>query len=853
MEYITGILVGKSSVRWRQRRGVSGGQGSVSSEASSGEEDTPLTLPSPPPQQHPSSRRVLTRLEKQNSGEDTTTSTASSSTSSSGTSTPDHHRITRRPYRNNRIKSIAAEDLVTNSSGFSTCSSGSSSTSSTSTSTSSTPEPELPSRPPSRRVAALRRQKLGLHRVTGSKRGSSKCVGARRISPQRWRSESPSDQTSSTPPLPPSPPRHPPPPPPPKSPDPPLHCPPAANNENNKNTGNLDGPATVRSQKRKSSSPNRPGIKTNKSSSPHVTPSPPKSPPKPPDKTRENNSNNSNSNSNNIKEEADGSGATSSSEEPIVVYEKPRPQVAKEQLVNRSPVKVEAKSGVIQVNTAYKEKEKEEHTPEVPCSNPIPKPVPVPKSIPVTVPVSAPIPVPVPVPVPAPVPVPSTREAVPPDTASSSEEVVIVEPESVNTSTEECTRKTVLRCGGQESLPTPLPPPPQQPSRNDSPDRKTGVVGDSECQTRLKSVEVLETRPRTVCKAKVEGDSVECVYVAGQAVSERTSGTQHESQSGTLTSVRKSESENRPSLVVVTGVGVTWCSEAGRGGTSSEVAGVVSGRAVTITATSGPGPAGSARVASPPSVSITAVVRSPAPPDPALPAPLHHDGAPAPAPHQHQQHLQHPTAPPPTRMDHCDGSSDSGVSVTERSVSRSSVLSDDRSSSAEVKPNTPTPAATRTVPVAPLVLDRREPVRVWRDPSLVSQSEHSVRHIHSVQHSSMSQHYPGVPPPLAAPPPGPSPGSHAPSHHGSHGQNPASLGPGLPPGIPYPGHPGAGALHLPPGLQQGALAGLYPTLPHDVWKQLAPVPIGPHAYAGLLSHQEELLHLERAGQDRLRR
>ncbi|XP_037775626.1 putative protein TPRXL [Penaeus monodon] len=224
-------------------------------------------------------------------------------------------------------------------------------------------------------------------------------------------------------------------------------------------------------------------------------------------------------------------------------------------------------------------------------------------------------------------------------------------------------------------------------------------------------------------------------------------------------------------------------------------------------------------------------------------------------------------------MDHCDGSSDSGVSVTERSVSRSSVLSDDRSSSAEVKPNTPTPTSA-TVPnktsqassssssssstaAAPLVLDRKEPIRVWRDPSLVSQSEHTVRHIHSVQHTAMSQHYPGVPPQHHAPPPsGGSAAPHAPPHHSSHGQPPVSLAHSLPPGLPYPAHPTAATaslpqpLHLPPGLQQplaaAAAAGLYP-LSHDMWKQLGPVPTIPHAYAGLLNHhQEEFLQGERA-------
>ncbi|KAK7083368.1 hypothetical protein SK128_027543, partial [Halocaridina rubra] len=321
-----------------------------------------------------------------------------------------------------------------------------------------------------------------------------------------------------------------------------------------------------------------------------------------------------------------------------------------------------------------------------------------------------------------------------------------------------------------------------------------------------------------------------------------------------------------------------------------EVAGVVSGRAVTITATSGPGPTSSTRVASPPSVSITAVVRSPATHlqpanlDPAHPAPHNHDGAPHsslhhqlqpsnphlhPHSHPHYQAVQqHPSQQPlssasaATRMDHCDGSSDSGVSVTERSVSRSSVLSDDRSSSAEVKPNTPTPITASQIKTsqaaAALLLDRKENIRVYRDPSLLSQSEHSVRHIHSVQHTNMSQHYPGVPPLHHAPPPMGAPGSggsHAPGHPSSHGQPPSSMPHGLPPNLSYPAAAAAAAaaagvappIHLPPGLSQPMPPGLYPSLPHDVWK-LGHVPAIPHnAYAGLLTpHPEELIHMERA-------
>nr|CAD7401839.1 unnamed protein product [Timema cristinae] len=50
------------------------------------------------------------------------------------------------------------------------------------------------------------------------------------------------------------------------------------------------------------------------------------------------------------------------------------------------------------------------------------------------------------------------------------------------------------------------------------------------------------------------------------------------------------------------------------------------------------------------------------------------------------------------------------------------------------------------------------PVHVWRDPGLLSSAEPSVRHVHSVQHSSLLMAHPppgSAPPPHYAPPPAP--------------------------------------------------------------------------------------------------
>ena len=380
----------------------------------------------------------------------------------------------------------------------------------------------------------------------------------------------------------------------------------------------------------------------------------------------------------------------------------------------------------------------------------------------------------------------------------------------------------------------------------------------------------------------------------------------------------------------------------GGSNTSSVVAGV-SGRAVSITATSGPAPHVPSRPASPPSVSITAVLR----PHHLSSQPHHHH-------HHHHHHNNHPQtqqllhssscsnssnsatqsahhhAPPTTlstaassssppnsshhsqqhhfppsggsslhhhyqqqqhhnlhqRMD--DGSSDSGVSVTEpRSVSRSSVLSDERSSSAEVKPNTPTPQHSHKQGVAssqggplpglgatlggPLgshsgggipnfALDHRNnrEVRLWRDPAHLSQTEQAVRHIQSLHAMS----YPPHAPPLPHPPPPHHPPSHASSAsaHSVAAVAAAAAAAGLPPGLGYPhGH----AMHLSalqPPLSAAAAAFYGPG--GSVWKQLAGVPpalhppyhgLLPHASSAAATHEEILRELERRDQDRVMR
>lgn len=190
-----------------------------------------------------------------------------------------------------------------------------------------------------------------------------------------------------------------------------------------------------------------------------------------------------------------------------------------------------------------------------------------------------------------------------------------------------------------------------------------------------------------------------------------------------------------------------------------------------------------------------------------------------------------------------DDRSDSGVSSLrsgsgdERSGSRSSALSSSdepqhnstQSQSTNRSPlfipaATPTPASNAS-----------EPVRVWRDPNLLLESEPHVRHIHSVQHQSLLMSHPSAPA-SAGPPP-------------TSASHPAALYPPVPPPPPtimsphpLPHHP-----HLPP-------PGLYHPLPEMIWKQRYQLPVNPaHILTTQGAHNpaEELLERERAfAQDR---
>lgn len=193
-----------------------------------------------------------------------------------------------------------------------------------------------------------------------------------------------------------------------------------------------------------------------------------------------------------------------------------------------------------------------------------------------------------------------------------------------------------------------------------------------------------------------------------------------------------------------------------------------------------------------------------------------------------------------------DDRSDSGVSSLrsssgdERSGSRSSALS----SSDEPQNNSqsqPTNRSPLFIPASGHTSVAAEPVRVWRDPNLLLESEPHVRHIHSVQHQSLLMSHPSTP---AAS--GPPPTSASATH-------PASLFPPVapPPTLmsphPLPPHP-----HLAP-------AALYPH-PHHLdilWKQqrYPPLSVGAHLLTQQGGHPtEEMIERERAAliQDRER-
>lgn len=196
-----------------------------------------------------------------------------------------------------------------------------------------------------------------------------------------------------------------------------------------------------------------------------------------------------------------------------------------------------------------------------------------------------------------------------------------------------------------------------------------------------------------------------------------------------------------------------------------------------------------------------------------------------------------------------DDRSDSGVSSLrsgsgdERSGSRSSALSSSDEPQHNTTQNQSTNRSPLFIPTAaaaaatstPTASGTTEPVRVWRDPNLLLESEPHVRHIHSVQHQSLLMSHPSAPA-SAGPPP-------------TSASHPAALYPPVPPPPPtimsphpLPHHP-----HLPP-------PGLYHPLPEMIWKQRYQLPVNPaHILTTQGAHNsaEEQLERERAfAQDR---
>ncbi|XP_047481740.1 serine/arginine repetitive matrix protein 1-like [Penaeus chinensis] len=134
---------------------------------------------------------------------------------------------------------------------------------------------------------------------------------------------------------------------------------------------------------------------------------------------------------------------------------------------------------------------------------------------------------------------------------------------------------------------------------------KNGVVGHSASSVVVSSV----TAP--ICDGVTTVPSVTSVSIVAGTPSAIVSAVAWSSESNKVNTTSSNSSSG------------SVCSSGGSGSSRGcgEVAGVVSGRAVTITATSGPGPTCASRVASPPCVSITAVVRTAAAPAPAAAAP----------------------------------------------------------------------------------------------------------------------------------------------------------------------------------------------------------------------------------------
>lgn len=179
-----------------------------------------------------------------------------------------------------------------------------------------------------------------------------------------------------------------------------------------------------------------------------------------------------------------------------------------------------------------------------------------------------------------------------------------------------------------------------------------------------------------------------------------------------------------------------------------------------------------------------------------------------------------------------DDRSDSGVSSLrsgsgdERSGSRSSALSSSdepppQQNGSQLPPPLFLPSSSNSHGSEKLTTPTQEPVRVWRDPSLLLVSEPHVRHINSVQHQTLLMSHPAPP---AAAPPAPSSGS-APVVSQAQALALAHYPPVVPPPppllSPHPLHH-----HLPP-------PGLYSQLAPDMlWsKRYAPLPVGTHLLA----------------------
>ncbi|KAF5299466.1 hypothetical protein FQR65_LT01046 [Abscondita terminalis] len=190
-----------------------------------------------------------------------------------------------------------------------------------------------------------------------------------------------------------------------------------------------------------------------------------------------------------------------------------------------------------------------------------------------------------------------------------------------------------------------------------------------------------------------------------------------------------------------------------------------------------------------------------------------------------------------------DDRSDSGVSSLrsssgdERSGSRSSALSssDEPQQSAQIQTTNRSPLFipanhSYSTPIS----STSEPVRVWRDPSLLLESEPHVRHIHSVQHQSLLMSHPSTP--AASGPPSTSAASH-----------PATLYPPVPPAPPTLMSPHPLQPHLPP-------PGLYAHhLPDMLWKQRYSLPVGAHLLGPQGTHAAAEERERAYAQDRLLR